>query len=217
MNRGMVTLTSLGVGAGIMYFADPQEGRRRRARVRDAMVHASHTVEAAASTVSRDMENRLAGVVARTTTSLTAQPAPLDDVLAARVRSRVGRLVSHPGAIEVKAAAGVITLSGPVFEAEIGQLVNGVRAVPGVISIENRLEPHAEAGDVPALQGPGPRSVPAGPAHLRWTPTTRVMAGAAGLALIALASRRHTMRGTAVSLAGFELLEQAFRGRRAVA
>jgi uncharacterized membrane protein len=43
------------------------------------------------------------------------------------------------------------------------------------------------------------------------------MAGAAGLALMALGSRHRTMRGTAVGLAGFELLEQSVRGARAVA
>jgi uncharacterized membrane protein len=44
------------------------------------------------------------------------------------------------------------------------------------------------------------------------TPTTRVVAGAAGLALMAIGSRRRTLRDTAVGLAGFELLEQAVRG-----
>ena len=137
MNRGMIALTSLGLGAGIMYLADPQEGRRRRARLRDAVAHTSHTLEAATSTASRDMENRLTGVAARTLASLVERPAPIDDVLAARVRARVGRLVSHPGAIEVKATAGLVALGGPVFEAEVEQLVNGVRAVPGVTQVDS--------------------------------------------------------------------------------
>lgn len=210
MKKGMMALTSLGLGAGIMYFADPKDGRRRRAQLRDAVVHTRHTLETAAGTASRDLENRFAGLAARTLASLVAEPAPIDDVLAARVRARIGRLVSHPGAIELKATAGVIALSGPVFEAEVDQLVNGVRAVHGVTDVENHLEPHAHAGDVPALQGPGPLKIHAAPASwVRWTPTTRVMAGAAGLALMALTSRHRTLRGTAVGLAGFELLEQA--------
>ena len=107
-------------------------------------------------------------------------------------------------------------MSGPVFDAEVERLVEGVRAVPGVIQIDNHLEPHAQAGDISALQGPGPlklHAVPSGWA--RWTPTTRVMAGAAGLALMALAVRHRRIRGTAVGPAGFELLEQAVRGARA--
>jgi len=43
------------------------------------------------------------------------------------------------------------------------------------------------------------------------------VAGAAGLALMALASRRRTVRNTAFGLAGFELLEQAVRGARTAA
>lgn len=217
MTKGMIALTGIGLGAGIMYLADPQEGKRRRARLRDAVVRTSHTVEAAAGTASRDVENRFVGLAARALASLVEKPAPADEVLAARVRARVGRLVSHPGAIEVKAASGRITLSGPVFEAEVEQLVKGVRAVPGVTEIDNHLEPHAEAGDVPALQGPGPLAIHAAASWARWTPTTRVMAGAAGLALVALASRHRAIRETAVGLAGFELLEQAVRGARAAA
>jgi osmotically-inducible protein OsmY len=216
MNKGIIALTGLGLGAGVMYFADPQEGRRRRARLRDAVVHTAHTLEAATGTASRDIENRFAGLAARTVASLVTQPPPIDDVVAARVRARIGRLVSHPGAIDVKAASGRITLSGPVFESEVEQLVEGARAVPGVIQVDDHLEPHAQAGEISALQGPGPlklHAVPSGWA--RWTPTTRVTAGAAGLALMALAARHRSIRGTAVGLAGFELLEQAVRGRRA--
>jgi hypothetical protein len=106
-------------------------------------------------------------------------------------------------------------LSGPVFEAEVQQLVDGVRAVPGVTAVDNHLEPHAEAGDISALQGPGPLTLDSTRAWFRWTPTTRVLAGATGLALMALASHRRTARDTAVGLAGFELLERAVRGAAA--
>lgn len=218
MNTARIALTGLGVGAGIMYFADPQEGRRRRARLREAAVHTAHRAGAVADTSSRDAEHRFAGLAARALASVVEKPAPSDEVLAARVRTRVGRLVAHPGAIDVTATAGRITLSGPVFEAEVDQLLNGVREVPGVAGIEDHLEPHAEAGNIPALQGPGPRIVHTGAASwARWTPTTRVMAGAAGLALMALGARRRTVRATAVGLAGFELFEQAMRGPRVAA
>jgi hypothetical protein len=199
-----------------MYFADPQEGRRRRARLRDVVVHTSHILETATGRTTRDIENRTAGLAARAAASLVPQPPPIDDVLAARVRARLGRLVSHPGAIEAKAASGRITLSGPVFEAEVEQLLEGVRAVPGVTHVENQLESHAQAGDISALQGPGPLKLHGAPSDwVPWTPATRVMAGATGLALMAWAARHRTMRGTAVGLTGFELLEQAVCDARA--
>jgi hypothetical protein len=217
MNKATIALAGAGVGAGLMYFADPQEGRRRRAWLRDAAAHTVHTVEEAAGTVSRDAEHRVVGLAARALGSLVEQPAPTDEVLAARVRTRVGRLVSHSGAIDVSAKSGRVTLSGPVFEAEVEQLVNGVRDIAGVTGVDHHLEPHADAGNISALQGPGPLHLDTSKAWVRWTPTTRVMAGAAGLALMAIASRRRTLRGTAVGLAGFELLEQAVRGTRAAA
>jgi hypothetical protein len=216
MNKGTIALTGLGVGAGVMYFADPQEGGRRRARLRDSLVHTGHVLEVATGRTSRDIENRVAGLAARAAASVVPQSPPIDDVLVARVRTRIGRLVSHPGAIEVKAASDRITLSGPVFEAEVEQLLAGVRAVRGVAHVNNQLEPHAHAGDISALQGPGPLKLHRAPSRwIRWTPTTRVMVGATGLALIAWAARHRTIRGTAVGLTGFELLEQAVRGARA--
>jgi hypothetical protein len=200
MNKGVIALAGLGLGAGLMYFADPQKGKGRRARLRDTAVHGSHTLKDAAGAASRDTEHRLAGIAARARAAVAHRPAPNDDVLAARVRSRLGRLVSHPGAIEVKAASGRVALTGPVFEAELNQLLHGVRAVDGVIEIENLLESHADAADIPALQGAGPlefRALP--PAWIRWTPATRVLAGAAGLALalaLVVAGRR-TIQNTA--------------------
>lgn len=53
MNRGLVALVGLSLGAGIIYLTDPNEGRRRRARLRDATVHASHTLKAMAGMRSR--------------------------------------------------------------------------------------------------------------------------------------------------------------------
>jgi hypothetical protein len=196
-----------------MYFTDPKDGRRRRARLRDGVVHTSRMVEAATGRATRDIENRVSGLAARAAASLVPQPTPIDDVLAARVRTRIGRLVSHPGAIDVKASSGRITLSGPVFEAEVEQLLSGIRAVPGVRQVDNRLDTHARAGDVSALQGPGPLKPHGALSHwARWTPSTRVIVGATGLALMAWAARHRTIRGATVGLTGFELLEQAVRG-----
>jgi hypothetical protein len=93
MNKGVIAFAGLGVGAGIMYLADPQQGRGRRARLRDTAVHRSHMLRDAAGAASRDTEHRLAGIAARARAAVAHRPAPDDDVLAARVRSRLGRLV----------------------------------------------------------------------------------------------------------------------------
>lgn len=193
MNRAGIAITSLGVGAAAMYLADPERGRRRRARIRDVGVHGSHVLKDAAISTSRDVENRLIGAAARGRTLLAGKPVPDDEVLTARVRARIGRLVSHPGAIDATAASGRVVLSGPVFEAEVEQLIDGVQCVDGVTDVENRMVPYATAADVPALQGAGPlelRALP--PGWLRWTPTTRLLAGAMAIVLTLVAARRVT-------------------------
>jgi len=216
MNKGLVALTGIGIGAGIMYLADPNEGRRRRARLREVTVHTTHTMKAIAGMTSRDVEHRLSGLAARTLARLIEEGVPPDDVLAARVRARLGRLVSHPGAIDLTADKGTVTVSGPIFEAEVEQLMKGVEAIPGVTAIENRLEPHRDAGHVSALQGPGPREMSRMPASWRgWSPTARLIAGLAGLALVALSSPNRPVRGAATGIAGVELLERALLGTRA--
>jgi hypothetical protein len=66
MSTQMIAFMSFGAGAGLMYLADPQAGRGRRALLGDAIVHASHRANAAAARVSQDVENRWTGLVART-------------------------------------------------------------------------------------------------------------------------------------------------------
>lgn len=210
MNKRTIVLAALGAGAGLMYLADPREGRRRRGRVRDAVTHTSHVVADAASAASRDLRNRVGGLAARTVTAVARRPAPIDDVIVARVRSHLGRLVSHPGAIAVSAKSGVVSLQGPVFEAELRQLLRGVLAVPGVIALENHLDAHHRARDVPALQGPGPMHAAAH--RIRWTPTARLLAGIAGATLMAVSARGGVPRAAAAGVAGLELLERAFFG-----
>jgi hypothetical protein len=210
MNKITIALTGAGLGAAAMYLMDPSRGRRRRARLGEAASHISHRTQAIAGLTARDMRHRLSGAAARTLDRLIEEETPADDVLVERVRARVGRLVSHPGAIDVVAAAGTVTLTGPVFAAEVDQLIQGVAAVPGVTTVENKLEPHRDAAHVSALQGPGPRTVPSPSAPwLRWTPTARLVAAMAGLALLALSSRKHPVRGAATRITGAELVSRA--------
>ena len=192
VNMLLVGLAGAGAGAATMYMADPQEGRRRRARLREMGGRAGHGLAAAAAMTSRDVEHRLRGVAARTLRLLIEEPEPIDDVLVDRVRARLGRLVSHPGAIAVTATQGIITVTGPIFEAEIEQVLKGIAAVRGVTAIDNRLQAHADAVHVSALQGPGPRKVPRAPGPWsRWTPTSRLLAAIAAVAIVAAATPHH--------------------------
>lgn len=47
----------VGLGAGMMYFFDPNQGRRRQALARDRIIHLAHEIDEAIGVVSRDLGN----------------------------------------------------------------------------------------------------------------------------------------------------------------
>ena len=54
------------LGALAMYYFDPQQGRRRRALVRDRLVHARRVARDLAAGKAQDVRNRAQGAVAET-------------------------------------------------------------------------------------------------------------------------------------------------------
>jgi osmotically-inducible protein OsmY len=140
-----------------MYMLDPDRGRRRRALVRDKLVSAANKTPDAIGAAARDLSNRARGLAAQVGSAFAGDDDVSDEVLAARVRSKLGRVVSHPSAIEVVADQGRVRLGGPVLAGEVDDLLACVSAVPGVSDVENQLEVHAQAGNVPGLQGEGRR------------------------------------------------------------
>src|SRR5437763_1294527 len=117
MNRATALLAGAGLGAGLMYFLDPDRGRSRRAWMRDKAVHAAHEAQDAACVVGRDLRQRSQGLMAEAQSRLREDHVS-DDVLVERVRSQMGRVVSHPRAIEVMAHNGRVTLRGPILANE---------------------------------------------------------------------------------------------------
>lgn len=185
-------LLGAAAGAGLMYMLDPQRGRRRRALVRDQAISALTKLDDAIGVLSRDLRNRTQGALAETrsfSSNLIGESAP-DDLLVARVRSRLGHVVSSPRAIEVDASAGRVALSGQILAHEHGGLLRAIAAVPGVAQVDDNLEVHATAQDAPALQGARPRFERAALLRENWSPTARLLIGAAGgLMLIGGAER----------------------------
>jgi hypothetical protein len=154
---GLALLGGLGLGALLMYVLDPERGARRRALARDKAVRLYNRTSDRVGARSRDLRNRTKGAAAKTRSLLQSDDIVSDDVLAERVRSRIGRSVSHPGALDVSARGGRIRLAGPVLEREVEDLIDTVRSTPGVAEVEDLLEVHEHADAVPALQGT-PRS-----------------------------------------------------------
>ncbi len=209
MNKVVRLLGPGAVGAGLMYLFDPDRGKRRRALLRNQAGHFGRIAADAAGKTRRDVRNHLLGVVAELESSFRTGEVG-DDILAARVRSKLGRVVSHPSAIAVKAVDGVVSLSGPILDSEQHPLLESIVAIHGVKNIENLLELHEKADDIPALQGGRTRQGPRfGPLKTYWSPTTRLVATVAGGLLAVYGARRRGVLGSVMSSAGFGLVVRA--------
>ncbi len=143
---------AIGIGAGAMYLLDPERGARRRATVRDRSVHGLHRAADLVDKGMRDLHYRTHGLLAETR-ALFRHEAVTDDILVQRVRSRMGRAVSHPHAVEVGAKDGQITLRGLVLAGEVKD--SAVLRGPGVRRDRRgqpARRPHPRRGD-PGLAG----------------------------------------------------------------
>ena len=211
MSGRLALITGIGFGAGLMYILDPAMGRRRRALVRDKSVHAWKKTSDAVSATARDVSNRAVGLSGKLRSSFTCQEAPSDAVLTDRIRSRIGHEVSHPRAIEVTADAGHIVMSGPVFAAEVDRLVSSVAGISGVKNVDNRLEVHETAEDVPALQGGiEPEGARSRVLQRIWPASTTAMVATGGGVLAYYGwSRRDRLGGTWRKL-GLEMLTRGW-------
>jgi uncharacterized membrane protein len=181
------------LGALAMYLLDPQQGRRRRARTRDKVVHAGKVLNEAGKVTARDTAHRAKGLLA-STRKLFDHGQVDDDVLVGRVRAELGRFVSHSHAIEVAAQGGHVTLSGPILAEEVRPLLRCVRRVPGVRAVSDRLSVHEDASHVSSLQGGQPaRGSRFELMQENWAPAARLAVGSIGAGLMASALR---VRGT---------------------
>jgi uncharacterized membrane protein len=206
VNAALAASAALGAGAGLMYLFDPDRGACRRARLRDGVTHAINKTGAAAGSTSRDLTNRARGLVAQAT-SIFRSANTDDDTLEARVRSRMGRAVSHPGAIEVTSHDGVVRLSGVILSHEVDPMLSCIRATPGLHGIDNQLRIHNQPGDLPDLQGgrvkPGARFELM---QSNWSPATRLLTTLTGGALMAACVRRRDALGVVAGTIGFGLM-----------
>jgi uncharacterized membrane protein len=198
-------LGAAGLGAAVMYFLDPDRGARRRAIVRDKVARAIHEAGDAAGTASRDLVNRTRGLAAGAYGFVDGDEAD-DDVIEARVRSEIGRVVSHPGAIQVRSGEGRVTLSGDVLLNELDDLIACVGRVRGVTGVSDQLHVHETPDHVASLQGNIERGY--GPDFIddQWTPASRLLTTIVGGALAFYGVRRRDSFGAAIGLTGLGLL-----------
>ncbi|MGQ0639212.1 MAG: SRPBCC family protein [Gemmatimonadaceae bacterium] len=208
-----VLLGGIGIGAALMYYLDPARGARRRGLLRDQLAHAVSLAGDVAGTTSRDLANRARGLAAQARALGEGDEAD-DRVLEARVRAELGRVISHPGAIDVMADQGRVTLAGDVLSSEANRLIRRVTRVRGVTEVNNRLRVSDGSEGVPSLQGGTPRT--GDEFELRqdnWAPAARFLTSVAGGAMALYGVARRDRFGSAMGIAGLALLTRGVTNR----
>ena len=199
---GLALAAGAFAGINAMYFFDPERGRRRRALARDKTFHLLRESERTFDRGVRDFANRVQGAVCQTAGVLIPRLVP-DEILVERVRTRLGRLLTHPGAVEVKVEQGRVTLSGVALTHEMPRLVPAIRCMPGVMSVDNRIAAYNRANHVHALQGEHHVVVPEFELlRDRWQPATRFAVGTAGAAIALYGFQRRGLLGALLGFLG---------------
>jgi hypothetical protein len=190
-----------------MYLLDPERGRRRRHIFVDKAGKMLHQAERGVDIAFRDMGHRTRGILAEARAAFRREEPVRDDVLEARIRSRIGHIIRHPHFIEVKVRSGKVRLSGPVLQRHVIELIRAVESVPGVQSVENSLDPHDSPNGIPSLEvamtQPPTRRSNLAPAYR----LTMLLTG--GLALVCGAGKRGVF-GTLLAAAGISMAANAF-------
>jgi hypothetical protein len=201
-------LAGSGIGAALMFLFDPARGRRRRAVGRDKATRWMGRGRDVMEKAGRDLAHRASGAVAAAKSHFSREDVD-DSLLEARVRTQLGRAVSHPGSIDVFVDNGVVTLCGPVLKREVDYLLKSVSSVPGVQRLRNELDEHDQAGDVPGLQGGYRRRRASELMQENWTPGIRLLMGTAGGALAAWGIVRRDPLSIAAASVGASLITRA--------
>jgi osmotically-inducible protein OsmY len=138
----LTALCAASLGAGLMYLFDPDNGRRRRAALRDKSGSYVRRMRETEEILARRTLHQVQGALA-TIRNRMMPPEPVEDgVLIERVRAALGHVIPDPLAIDVKVRDGCVTLKGPVVPDEVGEIVACAERVRGVRAVDNRLSPN---------------------------------------------------------------------------
>jgi uncharacterized membrane protein len=198
-------LGAAAAGAVAMFMLDPREGSGRRARARAGATRGWSQLDSVLGTTARDVGSRTRGIMSEVRSRVAGGEVP-DEQLGERVRSRLGRAVSHPDAIDVQVAGGKVILSGAVLEREYIRLLRTIWAVRGVIDVEDRLAVYESAEGIPALSQARTRGNGHAAPEPAWTPSARAIIGGVGCVLLAQALVRRRAVDLPFALAGTALL-----------
>lgn len=151
-NMLAITLGAVGAGAGLMFLLDPERGGSRRGFIGGKALHVAKFFGRGVEGRSR---NRAQGVAAETSARVAKETVP-DEVLAERVRSKVGRVVTRPRSIDVLAERGVVELRGAVLRSERRHAIRAAESVRGVRAVQyDALMTYSDEQRMPGFQPRG--------------------------------------------------------------
>jgi osmotically-inducible protein OsmY len=139
MSRLFTLLLGAGIGAAATHFLDPENGRRRRAQLRDK---ASSKASAGASRAAGTATHAAAKAKGAVATAAPTGSTDLDDAgLAHKVETEIFRDAAAPkGDVSVDVQAGVVYLRGTVDDPEwIARLGDAAAKVDGIKGVNNLL------------------------------------------------------------------------------
>ena len=203
-----MALSALGcfaAGAGLMYLLDPGRGTYRRHVMRDKALGAVNDGGRGLRKTGQYLRDASKGVVAETRARFRHEVAS-DYKIGARVRSNMGRVVSHPSSVWVRVVDGNVTLTGEVLAGEHAALLAATKATRGVKSVSDQLTVHQSPEGVPSLQGEGRLPGPNTPlTRDNWSPLARTVVGLTGGAMGVFGAIRRDWVGAGVGLLGLGL------------
>ena len=127
----------------------------------------------------------------------------LDDVLVARVRASMGRVVSRPGAVQVLASQGRVTLRGTIPKNEAHALLTQVLHTRGLLGVDDQLQRgHAHASEGGRDGRDKRRSSQWWILQDRWPPGFRLLMTAGAGALVAFGLRHHGRASRPLAMLG---------------
>ena len=135
----------IALGAVAAALIDPRRGAARRAIFRDKGLSVARHARKTLERRGRDLRQRMKGVVWE---AMHADEEVPDDILAERVRAQLGRPLSHPRLVDLRAENGRIILLGAVLADEVDSLLARVAHVRGVKQIDSQLDVCEHEGEL---------------------------------------------------------------------
>jgi hypothetical protein len=198
-------IEGLAIGALGMFFFDPNRGRARRAEFQDRTRSRMRRLRRDFTIMGRDFYNRARGT-AYEVTHYTSRNNVSNEVLSERVRSSLGRCVTHPGSIMVEATDGHLILRGDILGAEVESAVRCAKKFAGSKKVQNELVVHGRHDGFPGLQGAG---------HVadtpdRWTPAMSLVMCVLGAGMTVRGLRRGDTWGGVLAAVGTGMIAKGF-------